>query len=66
MEAVIYSGPDNAQEAAVKAALENAGILTTERRIVDFNSNYIEIIQEQIINNILTNEIIVIVATEET
>jgi len=66
MEAVIYSGPNNAQEALVKAALENAGIVTNERRLVDWSSNYIEMIQEQIINNILTNEIVVIVATEET
>jgi len=66
MEAVIYSGPNNAQEALIKAALENAGIVTNERRLVDWSSNYIEMIREQIINNILTNEIVVIVATEET
>ena len=66
MEAVIYSGPNNAQEALVKAALENAGIVTNERRLVDWSSNYIEMIQEQIVNNILSNEIVVIVATEET
>lgn len=62
MEAVIYSGPNDGNEQELVTILQQANIVVNQRQITDLNDENLQLMKDVITKNLLSNEIVIIVA----
>jgi len=62
MEAVLYSGPNDENEHELITILQQANIIVNQRRITDLNDENLQLLKNVITKNLLSDEIVIIVA----
>lgn len=62
MEAVLYSGPNDENEQELITILQQANIIVNQRRITDLNDENLQLLKNVITKNLLSDEIVIIVA----